>query len=116
MVDSQSWVRHSSTRDFHFNVTERVQQSYQEYEYFDDLGEGCECSACEGIVDKPSQALPIRDFYWYGERDKDSVTLNDDFYLLCRPIVRGYALNERKWGMHDDDGFLFTRIFINTHS
>lgn len=116
MVDSQSWLLHSGRAEHLFSSKKIYSKFYGEYDYDDTLGEGCECRACEGIVDKPSQFLPIRDFIWGGERHIGSITLNDQFYLLCRPVVRGYALNERNWGMHDINWFLFTRIFTNPHS
>jgi len=101
MVDSQSWLQHSGRQSSYYGPMERVIDRYQQYGYDDILGEGCECRVCERIVDKPSQVLPVRDFFWAGERHNESINLNDEFYLLCRPVVRGYALNERKWGMHD---------------
>jgi hypothetical protein len=51
---------------------------------------------CDQAVDIVEPILPIKDF-WYPELDGSNM-LNDDFYLLCSTVVRGYALNERKWG------------------
>ena len=101
MVDSKAWLQHSGQSNRLFALKEMTAHEFGPYDYDETQGEGCECRACEGIVDKPSQVLPVRDFYWNWERRKESINLNDEFYLLCRPVVRGYALNERKWGMHD---------------
>jgi hypothetical protein len=76
-----------------------------EYHYF--MGYGCECALCDQILDKSEPILPIRDFRYYG-RDGSNEMLNDDFYLLCSPVVRGYALNERLWGTHDINSPLLT--------
>jgi hypothetical protein len=81
------------------------------YDYGKYLGHGCECAVCDQIVDKSEPILPIRDF-WYAGRDGLKGILNDDFYLLCSPVVRGYALNDRKWGTHDINSPLLT---FNSH-
>ena len=101
MVDSQSWLQHSGRNEGHLSGKENLIRAYIDCYYRETAGDGCECRACEGIVGKPSPALPVRDFFWGGEQHRLSINLNDEFYLLCRPVVGGYALNERKWGMQD---------------
>lgn len=101
MVDSQSWLQHSEFTEGHFSLMKVLCDMWSSHDYHDVLGEGCECRECEEIVGKPPQVLPIRDFFWGGGQHIDSINLSDEFYLLCRPVVRGYALNERKWGMDD---------------
>jgi hypothetical protein len=81
--------------DIYATRASNVRSRYGRYLYRSSLSDGCECRVCEQIVAKASPTLPINHFtYWGGEAEK----LNNDFYLLCSPVVRGYALNERKWG------------------
>lgn len=107
MVDPKSWMRHSGMREFYSDERNSVFKAFSSNEYYKYLGYGCECALCDQILDKSEPILPIRDFRYYG-RDGSNEMLNDDFYLLCSPVVRGYALNERLWGTHDINSPLLT--------
>jgi hypothetical protein len=107
MVDPKSWIRHSDrgaeySQDGNFTFKNCGANECDEC-----LGYGCECAICDQISDTSEPVLPIRDFRYAG-RDSSNEILNDDFYLLCSPVVRGYALNERKWGTHDINSPLLT--------
>jgi hypothetical protein len=96
MVDSRSWIRYSGmVGELYVRRTSSIRTGYSKYLYHSSLSDGCECRVCERIVGKVSPTLPINHFIYWGE---EAEKLNNDFYLLCSPIVRGYALNERKWG------------------
>jgi hypothetical protein len=94
MVDSQSWHRYSGRGGAYDGRRNELRKAHAKNLYHSPLGGGCECRVCEQIVGKVSPTLPIRDFTYGGEGVEK---LNNDFYLLCSPVVRGYALNERKW-------------------
>jgi hypothetical protein len=96
MVDPRSWIRFSGRGDTHQSCCTEVTLQFNQYNYTRFLGHGCECMVCDQAVDTVEPILPIRNFY-YPTQDGSNV-LNDDFYLLCSALVRGYALNERKWG------------------
>jgi hypothetical protein len=100
MVDPQSWIRFSIASKDHQIERDRIWAEFSKYDFEMFLGSGCECTVCDQIVGIVEPILPIRDF-WYPWRDNSEKILNDDFYLLCSPVVRGYALNERKWGTQD---------------
>jgi hypothetical protein len=96
MVDPQSWVRFSDDAEFHSEITENSFNTFATFEFYKFHGCGCECMACDQIVGVADPILPIKDFWYSGLEDAEK--LNDDFYLLCSPLVRGYALDERRWG------------------
>ena len=107
MVDPKSWMRHSGMREIYIKERNDASKVFSTNDYDTYLGYGCECALCDQVVDKSEPILPIRDFQYAG-RDDSNETLNDDFYLLCSPVVRGYALNERLWGTHDINSPLLT--------
>jgi hypothetical protein len=111
MVDPKSWTRHSQGGPHHVSQRRMTSELWLKYDYDEYLGCGCECAACDQVVDKLDPILPIRDFQYTG-RDGSNGILNDDFYFLCSPVVRGYALKERKWGTYDIGNPLFT---FNNH-
>jgi hypothetical protein len=111
MVDPKSWIGHSQGGDDHVRRGREKCEPWFMYDYVRYLGCGCECAVCDQIIGKSEPILPIRDFQYAG-RDGSSGILNEDFYLLCSPVVRGYALNERKWGTYDIGSPLFT---FNSH-
>jgi hypothetical protein len=94
-------------KDFYMSERKFAVKVFLADEYQKHLGCGCECALCDQILDKSEPVLPIRDFRYAG-RDGSNEILNDDFYLLCSPVVRGYALNERVWGTHDINSPLLT--------
>jgi hypothetical protein len=100
MVDPKSWIRHSGRGEIHLHEGDSAFLQFGANEYDECLSHGCECAICDQISDRSEPVLPIRDFRYAGQ-DGSNEILNDDFYLLCSPVVRGYALNERKWGTHD---------------
>jgi hypothetical protein len=114
MVDPQSWVRFSDERGEYEGRRHRCSSNFRQYEYDYFLGCGCECTICDQKVATVDPILPIKDF-WYEGRDSDEI-LNDEFYLLCSPIVRGYALNERKWGTYNTDNPSSLSIVTDFHS
>jgi hypothetical protein len=111
MVDPKSWIRYSVMKEIYVDRPLAAYSQFGMCEYGKYLGYGCECAVCDQIVDKSEPILPIRDFRYAG-RGGSSEILNDDFYLLCSPVVRGYALKERKWGTHNIDSPFLT---FNSH-
>jgi hypothetical protein len=111
MVDPKSWITHSEGGSHHMHQKRTITHSWLTLDFIQYLGCGCECAFCDQIVDKSEPILPIRDFQYAGQDGSNGI-LNDDFYLLCSPVVRGYALNERKWGTYDIGNPLFT---FNSH-
>jgi hypothetical protein len=107
MVDPKSWMRHSSASEIYIRIRNSATKGFGEIDHHYYLGHECECALCDQILDKSEPVLPIRDFRYSG-RDGSNEILNDDFYLLCSPVVRGYALNERLWGTHDINSPLLT--------
>ena len=100
MVDPRSWILFSVKTERYKDQSNVLRQRFDKYEHYRLLGYRCECTVCDEAVGEPDPILPIRDFYYPVEDGLNGV-LNDDFYLLCSPVVRGYALNERKWRMHN---------------
>jgi hypothetical protein len=115
MVDPKSWIRHSGLRDLHMHEKHAAFQRFSVYDYHKYLGYGCECALCDQILDRSEPILPIRDFRYAG-RDGSNEILNDDFYLLCSPVVHGYALKERQWGTHDIDSPSSLSTITDYHS
>jgi hypothetical protein len=107
MVDPQSWIRHSEYRDEHEIHRIEALKAFSKYKHRQYLGCGCECMFCDKVLDTADDILPIRDFL-YTERDSSHKALNDDFYLLCTPVLRGYGLNERRWGIKKNQELLLT--------
>ena len=111
MVDPKAWVRHSAARGVYVDNSLAALNEFSVNNVYRYLSDGCECALCDQILDKSEPVLPIKDFRYTGG-DGSNKILNDDFYLLCSPVVRGYALNERKWGIHDINSPLLT---FNSH-
>ena len=104
MVDSESWAKYSNEGRNFGEFSEEVQEECNAPLRIL-TGHGCDCNVCECAVREP-EFLLIRDScYWGGDDSNAAKILTDDFYLLCSPVVRGYALNERKWGRPDIIGF-----------
>lgn len=115
MVDPQSWIRFSPKNGKYMDRQHIAWDNFSEVEFDSYLGSGCECTVCDQRIDASDPILPIKDFYYSG-RDHPSKILNDDFYLLCSPVVHGYALNERKWGTNGINSPLSLSIVTDSHS
>jgi hypothetical protein len=59
--------------------------------------DGCSCNSCLSRLDRDKKSIPIRD-YCYLVGTKTDKPEQDHFYFLCDCELRGYALNERRWG------------------
>jgi hypothetical protein len=99
MVDPLSWLRFSHFSNMFLEARVVARRNFGNNDYEEFLSEGCECTVCDESAHTIKPILPIKDFWYSGPNAEDNV-LNDDFYLLCSPIVRGYAFNERKWGIN----------------
>jgi hypothetical protein len=117
MVDSKSWIKNSGHSESRNSQRRAVRQRYGTYGYNEYLSFGCECIVCDDTPDAQPDMLPVVDFNYRGA-DDPTVTkiLIDDFYVICSPVVRGYALNERKWGMYDVHASSRLRVVTNWKS
>jgi hypothetical protein len=59
--------------------------------------DGCSCNSCPSRPYRDKLSLPVRD-YCYSVSMKRDEPKQDHFYFLCDYVLRGYALNERRWG------------------
>jgi hypothetical protein len=59
--------------------------------------DGCSCKSCLSRLYRKKISIPIRD-YLYPVDIKTDEPKQDHFYFLCDYELRGYALNERRWG------------------
>jgi hypothetical protein len=59
--------------------------------------DGCSCNSCLSRLYRDKISLPVRD-YCYSVGIKRDEPKRDHFYFLCDYVLRGYALNERRWG------------------
>ena len=111
MVDSESWAKYSNEGKNFRDLDSRIRQGY-DISVHGFTGHGCDCNVCERIVRGPED-LPVRDFYYFGKEYPNAAKiLTDDFHLLCSPVVRGYALNERQWGRPVIIGFHYFRTLL----
>jgi hypothetical protein len=66
-------------------------------EWLDLPSDGCSCKSCLSRLHRDEIPIPARD-YCYPVGIKTSEPKQDHFYFLCDDVLRGYALNERRWG------------------
>jgi hypothetical protein len=59
--------------------------------------DGCSCRSCLSRPKRDEISIPIRD-HCYAVGIKKDTPKPDHFYFLCDYELRGYALNERRWG------------------
>jgi hypothetical protein len=59
--------------------------------------DGCSCKSCLSRSYRDEISIPVRD-YCYSVGIKTDKLKQDHFYFLCDYELRGYALNERRWG------------------
>lgn len=76
----------------HFRLHQQSPGSWKELP-----SDGCSCNSCLSRPYRDKLSLPVRD-YCYSVSMKRDEPKQDHFYFLCDYVLRGYALNERRWG------------------